>query len=112
MRIIKRLVLSIFVSQRLGPFLAKSNKQDLRFLKELIEAGTIQPVIDRTYSLSEAPEAIRYISKPDTRAEKSPSPCKAVTEAGTGVRPSTGASSTPLGEAVPIMGQVSVAGEM
>ena len=69
MRIIKGLVLSIFVSQSLGPFVAKSNKQDLRFLKELTEAGTIQPVIDKTYSLSEAPEAIRYLEAGHARGK-------------------------------------------
>ena len=32
-------------------------------LKELIEAGRITPVIDRTYPLSEVPEAIRYLEE-------------------------------------------------
>jgi NADPH:quinone reductase-like Zn-dependent oxidoreductase len=54
-------VLSPFVSQRLQPFLTKWNRQDLHVLKELIEAGKVTPVIDRTYPLSEAPEAIRYL---------------------------------------------------
>jgi NADPH:quinone reductase-like Zn-dependent oxidoreductase len=54
-------VLSPFVSQRLQPFLTKWNQQDLHVLKELIEAGKVTPVIDRTYPLSEAPEAIRYL---------------------------------------------------
>jgi NADPH:quinone reductase-like Zn-dependent oxidoreductase len=60
-RIIKALVLSPFVSQSLGTFTAKPSQEDLQFLKELIEAGKVKPVIDRTYSLSEAPEAIRYL---------------------------------------------------
>jgi NADPH:quinone reductase-like Zn-dependent oxidoreductase len=54
-------VLSPFVSQRLQPFLTKWNQQDLHVLKELIEAGKVTPVIDRTYPLSEAAEAIRYL---------------------------------------------------
>jgi NADPH:quinone reductase-like Zn-dependent oxidoreductase len=62
-RIIKAAVLSPFVSQNLGSFLAKQNRDDLQFLKELIEAGTVKPVIDRTYSLSEVPEAIRYLER-------------------------------------------------
>jgi len=37
------------------------NKKDLVFVKELIEAGKISPVIDRAYSLNEVPEAIRYL---------------------------------------------------
>ncbi len=40
---------------------ASSNKKDLLFLKELLEAGKIVPVIDRQYPLSEAAEAIRYL---------------------------------------------------
>jgi NADPH:quinone reductase-like Zn-dependent oxidoreductase len=62
-RSIKAGVLSPFVSQRLCPFLAKGNKQDLHVLKDLIEAGKLTPVIDRTYPLSEVPEAIRYLEE-------------------------------------------------
>ena len=40
---------------------AKPNKKDLLFIKELLEAGKVVPVIDRTYPLSEVPEAIRYL---------------------------------------------------
>lgn len=39
----------------------EAKRKDLEFLRELIEAGELKPVIDRTYSLSEAPEAIRYL---------------------------------------------------
>jgi len=54
-------LLSPFVSQRLQPFLTKWSQQDLHVLRELIEAGKVTPVIDRTYRLSEAPEAMRYL---------------------------------------------------
>ena len=37
------------------------NAQDLIVLKQLIEAGKVTPVIDRTYPLSEAPAAIQYM---------------------------------------------------
>jgi NADPH:quinone reductase-like Zn-dependent oxidoreductase len=40
---------------------AKPNQKDLVFMKELLEAGKVVPVIDRTYPLSEVPEAIRYL---------------------------------------------------
>jgi NADPH:quinone reductase-like Zn-dependent oxidoreductase len=63
------LVLSRFVSQRLRPFLAKVTKGDLVALKELIEAGKVAPVIDRTYPLSEAPEAIRYLEAGHARGK-------------------------------------------
>jgi NADPH:quinone reductase-like Zn-dependent oxidoreductase len=38
-------------------------------LKELIEAGKVTPVIDRTYSLSEVPEAIRYLEAGHARGK-------------------------------------------
>jgi len=41
--------------------MAKLNQTDLLFLKELVEAGKIVPVIDRRYTLSEVPEAVRYL---------------------------------------------------
>ena len=42
---------------------AKPNKKDLLFIKELLEEGKVVPVIDRTYPLSEVPEAIRYLEE-------------------------------------------------
>jgi NADPH:quinone reductase-like Zn-dependent oxidoreductase len=42
-------------------FLTTRSREDLHALKELIEAGKVTPVIDRTYSLSEVPEAMRYL---------------------------------------------------
>jgi NADPH:quinone reductase-like Zn-dependent oxidoreductase len=68
-RMIKAAVLSPFVSQKLGAFLAKPNQDDLQFLKELIEAGKVKPVIDRTYPLSEAPDAIRYLEEGHARGK-------------------------------------------
>jgi NADPH:quinone reductase-like Zn-dependent oxidoreductase len=62
-RIIKALVLTPFVSEKMASFTVKPNKEDLQFLKQLIESGTLTPVIDRTYSLSEVPEAIRYLEE-------------------------------------------------
>jgi len=43
--------------------LAKPSKEDLNILRELVETGEVKPVIDRRYSLSEVPEAIRYLEK-------------------------------------------------
>jgi NADPH:quinone reductase-like Zn-dependent oxidoreductase len=40
-----------------------------RFLKQLIEAGKLTPVIDRTYLLSEVPEAIRYLEEGHARGK-------------------------------------------
>jgi NADPH:quinone reductase-like Zn-dependent oxidoreductase len=43
--------------------IAKINQKDLTFLKELLEAGKVAPVIDRRYALDEVPEAYRYFEK-------------------------------------------------
>jgi NADPH:quinone reductase-like Zn-dependent oxidoreductase len=59
----RALLLSRFVSQKLVTFIAKENYEDMIVLKELIESGKLTPVIDRTYPLAEAPEAIRYLEE-------------------------------------------------
>jgi NADPH:quinone reductase-like Zn-dependent oxidoreductase len=61
-RVVKARVLSGFVRQRLRPFLTTPKNEDLVVLKGLIEAGKVTPVIDRTYPLSETPQAIRYLA--------------------------------------------------
>jgi NADPH:quinone reductase-like Zn-dependent oxidoreductase len=62
-RIIRARLLSLFVSQRMANFTMKPNKKDLQTLKELIEAGKLTPVIDRTHSLTEVAEAVRYVEE-------------------------------------------------
>lgn len=66
---LKVLVLSRFVGQRLRTFIAKIRKEDLVFLKELIEAGKVTPVIDRAYPLNETPEAIHYLEAGHARGK-------------------------------------------
>ena len=56
-------LMSLFVGQRLGGLATKVTREDLVTLTELIEAGTLAPVIDRTYPLIEAPDAIRYLAQ-------------------------------------------------
>jgi NADPH:quinone reductase-like Zn-dependent oxidoreductase len=68
-RIIKALVLSPFVSQKMASFTVKPNKEDLQSLKQIVEAGKLTPVIDRKYSLSEIPEAIRYLEEGHARGK-------------------------------------------
>jgi NADPH:quinone reductase-like Zn-dependent oxidoreductase len=51
------------VDQKLGTFVSKENHEDLIVLTELVESGKVAPVIDRTYSLNEVPEAIRYLEE-------------------------------------------------
>ncbi len=60
-RIIKAVLLSLFIGQTMRPLVTKPSSKDLEFLSELIEAGSVTPVIDRTYPLSEAADAIRYL---------------------------------------------------
>jgi NADPH:quinone reductase-like Zn-dependent oxidoreductase len=52
---------SAFVSQQGRPYLAVPTNQDLVDLKEMIESGQVTPVVDRTYELSETPDAFRYL---------------------------------------------------
>ncbi len=68
-RWIQALVLSPFVGQNLRPLSTMPRKDDLLFLKELIEAGKVTPVIDRTYPLSEVPDAIRYLNEGHARGK-------------------------------------------
>ena len=68
-RIVKALVLSPFVSQKMVSFTVKPNKEDLQFLRQLIETGKLAPVIDRTYPLAEVPEAIRYLEEGHARGK-------------------------------------------
>jgi NADPH:quinone reductase-like Zn-dependent oxidoreductase len=63
------LVSSRFVSQRVVLFVASIRADDLVVLKELIEAKKVTPVIDRSYALSQAPEAIRYLKEGHARGK-------------------------------------------
>jgi NADPH:quinone reductase-like Zn-dependent oxidoreductase len=60
-RQVRAQLLSPFVSQKLGTFVASENAKDLLTLRELIESGKIAPAIDRTYPLAEVAAAIRYM---------------------------------------------------
>ena len=62
-------VLSCFVSQKFGMFMARMNSQDLTTLGELIQARKVTPVIDRRYPLNEVSEAIRYLEEGHARGK-------------------------------------------
>ena len=68
-QILRAPILSLLVRQRLRPLVSKERSDDLVVLKELIEAGKVTPVIDRTYPLSEVPEAIRYLEAGHARGK-------------------------------------------
>jgi len=62
-------VLSRFVSQRLRMLASKPGQEDLQTLRELIEAGKLTPLVDRTYPLPKTPEAIRQLAEGHTRGK-------------------------------------------
>jgi NADPH:quinone reductase-like Zn-dependent oxidoreductase len=68
-RIIRALVVSPFVGQTLRVHSAAPSSDDLTVLRELIESGRLTPTIERTYPLSEVPEAIRYFADEHARGK-------------------------------------------
>jgi len=66
---IKGFVLSRFASQKFVTFIARSIKEDLALMRELLETGKVTPVIDRRYGLSEVPEALRYLEEGHARGK-------------------------------------------
>jgi NADPH:quinone reductase-like Zn-dependent oxidoreductase len=67
--IIKALFASMFVRQQGRAYVALLKPGDLAELKDLIEAGKITPVIDRTYPLGETTEAFRHLNEGHTRGK-------------------------------------------
>lgn len=67
--IIKDLVLSVFGSQKSVMFIAKSSQEDLTLIGEMIATGKIKPVIDKSYSLSEATDAVRHVEEGHARGK-------------------------------------------
>ncbi len=71
--LLQHLVLGRLVSKigrkKIGMMLAHIKKNDLNFLKEMMEAGTLVPVIDRCYTLSEVSEAYRHLESKRARGK-------------------------------------------
>jgi NADPH:quinone reductase-like Zn-dependent oxidoreductase/uncharacterized protein YqgC (DUF456 family) len=93
-RPIKSIFMSEFVSQQMKPMLADMNRKDLTVLADMIQAGKVKPVIDRTYAFSQLPEAMRYLEEGHARG-------KVVVTVGDNIEPlapstnRTGSASTP-----------------
>lgn len=68
-RTLRAQILTLFTAQRLHPVLATAPRADLDALRQLIEDGKLTPVIDRTYPLSEAPDAIRRLEQGRVRGK-------------------------------------------
>ena len=54
---------SAVVSQRMCVFLARSNSQDLSFVRDLVASGKVTPLIDRRFALTAVPEAVSYLEQ-------------------------------------------------
>jgi NADPH:quinone reductase-like Zn-dependent oxidoreductase len=72
-QILQAMLLGAFVSmtsrQRMGNLMAVAKRNDIVALKELLEAGKITPVIDRTVTLRDVPDAIRYLETEHARGK-------------------------------------------
>ena len=68
-RAITSRLLSLLATQKLFMVLAKLNKEDLGIMHELMKSGKVTPVIDRRYTLSQVPEAIRYLEEGHARGK-------------------------------------------
>jgi len=68
-RQLRTVLLSPFVSQRLTLQVPSENSADMLVLNELIEAGKVTPAVDRSFPLSEAPKAIRYVEEGHARGK-------------------------------------------
>ena len=68
-RIVAARVLSGFTRQRLRPFTSLGKRQDLLALADLLTTGRIRPLIDRTYPLDDAADALRHVGAGHTRGK-------------------------------------------
>lgn len=68
-RAVKLTMSSLGRGQRMVSMLANTTTDDLHVLNGLLEAGSVKPVIDRTYTLPEVPEAIRHVEEGHARAK-------------------------------------------
>lgn len=59
----KAMAVSLFVRQQGRPFVSVPNQEDLVTLKELAESGEIVPVMDRTFPIEQAPQALAHVGE-------------------------------------------------
>jgi NADPH:quinone reductase-like Zn-dependent oxidoreductase len=68
-QILRAPLVSLVTRQRLRPVTSKERREDLQTLAEMIEAGTLTPVVGRTYPLADAAEAVRELERGHTRGK-------------------------------------------
>ena len=56
-------------SQKAVFFIAKTNREDIEILRELLETGKVKPVVDRKYELAETADAFRYLGEGHARGK-------------------------------------------
>jgi NADPH:quinone reductase-like Zn-dependent oxidoreductase len=61
--------LSNFTNQKFVTYIAKLTKDDLTVLRDLMQAGKVTPVIDRTYKLGQTADAVRYLEEGHARGK-------------------------------------------
>ncbi len=62
-------LLNLFVRQRIKSFTVEPNTADMNTLLELIAAGLVTPLIDRTYPLEQVPQALAYLEEGHARGK-------------------------------------------
>jgi len=65
----KSAFLSYFTSQKFFTYITRLTKDDLNFLRDLMQAGKVNPVIDRTYQLSQTVDGVRYLEEGHARGK-------------------------------------------
>jgi NADPH:quinone reductase-like Zn-dependent oxidoreductase len=60
---------SKFTSQKFVTYIAKLTKDDLNVLRDLMQAGKVSPVVDRTYKLEQTQDAVRYMEEGHARGK-------------------------------------------
>lgn len=68
-RPLKAFLLSPFISQKMGFFVAELTRDDLGVLRDLMQTGKVTPVIDKTYPMSQIADAIRYLEEGHARGK-------------------------------------------
>jgi NADPH:quinone reductase-like Zn-dependent oxidoreductase len=68
-RVLRTVIRSLFVCQQLRTLIVSENADDLLVLTELIESGSVTPVVDRTYPLKETATAVGYMQDGHARGK-------------------------------------------